>query len=290
MALGRICPTHGGRSRPCSLSEKRRLPPTLTKGSARDRVAVGLSLVCFVGAILIVGWVPPARAATAGALKTPFVYGCSTSNPPSDGDTWYNTWANDGNVYATSDDSSGFDGACRNVRWIGNSFVGNCNDGRNSNLVVNELEGRDPKHLTSSFTNCMSSYGSAVDFGDQTQCPDHDTWKSGGLISVSGALYLVVSRQADAGNEYPAGYQATEDASIIKSTDHGRTWTSTWTTQPQSTGAAPPCDPAVVSLTFSSLTMARTTRHRRRPTMTEAIAMSTRWPTTASHTTAATRS
>jgi len=52
----------------------------------------------------------------------------------------------------------------------------------------------------------------------------------------------VVSRQADAADNYPAGYQATEDASIIKSTDHGRKWTSTWTTQPDSTGAAPPCN------------------------------------------------
>jgi hypothetical protein len=243
MALGKIFPTHGGRSRPRSLSDKSRLPPTLTKGFARIRVAVSLSLLCCLGAILIVGWAPPARAdVTAGELGTPFVYGCSTSNPPSDGDTWYNTWAGDGNIYATSDDSSGFDGACQNVPWLGNSFVGNCNEGYNSNLVVNELEGPDPEHLTSSFTNCMSSYGYAGDPGDQTLCPDHDTWKSGGLISVSGVLYLVVSRQADGANDYPAGDQATEDASIIKSTDHGRTWTSTWTRQPHSTGAAPPCD------------------------------------------------
>jgi hypothetical protein len=204
---------------------------------------VGLGLLCFSGAILFVGWVPPARAAaTAGGLGTPVVYGCSTSNQPSNGDTWYNTWAANGKIYATSDDSSGFDGACQNGPFLGSYFVGNCNGGLNSNLVVNELNGPDPQHLTSSFTNCMSSYGYAADPGDQAHCPDHDTWKSGGLLSVSGVLYLVVSRQADAADNYPAGYQATEDASIIKSTDHGRKWTSSWTTQPDSTGAAPPCN------------------------------------------------
>ena len=93
-----------------------------------------------------------------------------------------------------------------------------------------------------SFTNCMTSYGLVGSVGDQINCPDHDTWKTGGIISVNGTLYLVVSRQSDAGNQYPSGYQATEDASIIKSTDHGRTWTSTWTSTTDSTGAAPSCN------------------------------------------------
>ncbi len=182
--------------------------------------------------------VPLARAdITGGTLGTPFVYGgCNEQNPPSGGDTWYNTWADDGNIYVTSDDSAGFDITCQ-----GGSFQSHC-PGGGSNLVVNEVEGVDPDNLSSPFTNCMTSYGLPGTRGDQTDCPDNDTWKSGGIISVSGTLYLVVSRQSDSANQYPGGYQATEDASIIKSTDHGRTWTSTWTSTPDSTGAAPPCN------------------------------------------------
>jgi len=192
---------------------------------------------CLAWAMLTGLGVPLARAdVIGGSLGTPFVYGCTGQEPPSGGDTWYNTWADDGNIYATSDDSSGFNVTCQ-----GGWTQGRCPGGA-SNLVVNEVDGADPEHLSSSFTNCMTSYGLAGSEGDQTDCPDHDTWKTGGVISVNGTLYVVVSRQSDIGNQYPAGYQATEDASIIKSTDHGRTWTSSWTSTPDSTGAAPSCN------------------------------------------------
>jgi hypothetical protein len=201
---------------------------------------LSLAVCCLVWVALVAALGYGATSAhadvTSETMGTPFVYGCSESNPESSGDTWYNTWADDGHIYTTSDDSSGFAGSC-----LGTSFQGSC-PSVVSNLVVNELDGPDPEHLASPFTNCMTSYGGAGSTGDQTNCPDHDTWKTGGVISVGGVLYLVVSRQSDPGNQYPAGYQATEDASIIKSTDHGRTWTSTWATTPTSSGAAPACN------------------------------------------------
>ena len=180
-----------------------------------------------------------ATGATLG-MATATTYGGCGGSPSSNGDTWYNAWADDDHVYATSDDSSGFFGTCSGSPA---TFKGSCQGGFGSNLVVNELDGPDPEHLTSPYQNCMTSYGYAGDQGDQARCPDRATWKTGGVLSLAGTLYVVVSRQSDAGNQYPNGYQLSQDATIIKSSDHGRHWTSPWTAGDPN-GAAPPCDPA----------------------------------------------
>lgn len=177
-----------------------------------------------------------ATAATLGTATATNYGGCA-AHPSSSGDTWYNTWADDGHLYATSDDSSGFDGSCTGSPA---TFKGACQGGYGSNLVVNELDGPDPAHLTSPYQNCMTSYGDAGATGD-ANCPDGSRWKTGGVLSVGGTLYVVVSRQSDAGNQYPDGYQRAQDASIIKSTDHGRHWTSPWSSD-DTNGAAPPCN------------------------------------------------
>jgi hypothetical protein len=148
-----------------------------------------------------------------------------TSGGPTTGDTWFNTWADDGNIYATSDDSQGFPGTC-NVT---------------GNLAVNELSGNDPSELTSPFVNCMTSYGAGQQGGIYH---DGRTWKNIGIISVDGTLYLAVARQADGAGGYPAGFQPSDDASIVKSTDHGRTWTNSFGTTSDPNGAAPPPDPS----------------------------------------------
>lgn len=41
------------------------------------------------------------------------------------GDTWFNTWAGDGNIYATSNDTTGFNNTC------------------DSDIAINELSGPD---------------------------------------------------------------------------------------------------------------------------------------------------
>jgi len=202
-----------------------------------------VSIVALAAAALATVSPRSARADATGAslgTATATNYGACAGRPSSSGDTWYNTWADDGHVYATSDDSSGFAGSCGGSPA---TFHGACQGGFNSNLVVNELDGPDPEHLTSPYQNCMTSYGYAGDQGDQAHCPDGATWKTGGVLSVGGTLYVVVSRQRDAGNQYPNGYQLTQDATIIESTDHGRHWTSPWSSGDPN-GAAPPCNPA----------------------------------------------
>lgn len=145
-----------------------------------------------------------------------------TSQAWGPGDTWYNTWAADGNIYATSDDSGGLRGRCH------------------SNIVVNELTGSAPAFLASPYANCMVSYGR---HGSQQNYGDGRTWKTGGVISVNGTLYVVVARQVDGRGGYPAGYQSSDNASIVKSADNGRTWSNGFGTIGDPKGAAPPRRP-----------------------------------------------
>ena len=139
------------------------------------------------------------------------------------GDTWYNTWADNGNIYATGDDSYGYNVTCSN------------------NFVVNELTGNDPSQLASPYTNCMTGYGNR---GDGQNYKDGRTWKTDGVISVDGTLYVVVARQVDGTGGYPNGYQSSSDVSIIKSTDHGRTWSNGFGTTGDPNGAPPPVSPS----------------------------------------------
>ena len=169
--------------------------------------------------------VPSDRVITGGSVGIPWTPQWSSKSPgttTADGDTWYNTWADDGNIYATSDDSRGFNTNC------------------NSNFAVNELTGNNPSQLASPFTNCMTGYGVE---GAQGNYHDGRTWKTDGVISVDGTLYVVVARQVDGHGGYPDGYQSSTDASIIKSTDHGRTWSNGFGTTDDPNGAPPPPNP-----------------------------------------------
>ena len=149
--------------------------------------------------------------------------GIAHSSPASGaGDTWYDTWGADGNIYATSNDGRGFKRTC------------------NSNIVVNELTGSDPLSLASPYANCMTSYGGHA---THQNYEDRRTWKTDGVISVDGTLYLVVARQGGPGSGYPFGYQSSLDASIVKSADDGRTWSNGFRTTRDPNGAAPPRSP-----------------------------------------------
>lgn len=87
----------------------------------------------------------------------------------------------------------------------------------------------------------MTSYGG---LGARQNYKDGRTWKTDGVISVDGVLYVVVARQVDGFGGYPLGYQSSTDASIIKSTDHGRTWSNSFGTTDDPNGAAPPPNPS----------------------------------------------
>jgi hypothetical protein len=137
------------------------------------------------------------------------------------GDTWYNTWGSQtykGDIFATSDDSTGFGGKC------------------NSNIVVNELGGATPGALSLAYENCMTSFGTKATNGDYG---DGRSWKTDGIISVNGTLYLFVARQQNGSGGWPNGFQPASNASIIDSTDGGRTWSNGFGVHDAANGAAP---------------------------------------------------
>ena len=116
------------------------------------------------------------------------------------GDVWEATWADDGNLYAAADDTRGVNRSC------------------NSNLAIFRLDGTPPDHRVVT-VNCMPEYGRLG------QKDGLDTWKANGLVSVDGVLYLAVSQHSGAG-DYPDNVQRVFDASIVKSADHGKTWSA----------------------------------------------------------------
>jgi hypothetical protein len=189
-------------------------------------VAVPATLVAAAIAMVSLGDHAPAagarRASSPGDITGASVGIPQTWPASGPGDTWYNTWAADGNIYATSNDGRGFNGRC------------------NSNLAVNELTGSDPASLASPYANCMRSYGHHA---DHQNYKDRRTWKAESIISVAGTLYLVVARQGG-DDGYPGGYQSAHDASIIKSADDGRTWSNGFGTTNDPKGAAPPVSPS----------------------------------------------
>ena len=122
------------------------------------------------------------------------------------GNTWYATWADDGDLYVTSDDTTGFSGNCTSKRRGAYVYV-----------AVSRLRGDDPAHLTGETVNCLEAYDVPPD-------PKHDTsWKTTGIFSLDGTLYLVVEQDAYR-NVANFGKETARNATILKSTDHGKTW------------------------------------------------------------------
>lgn len=119
----------------------------------------------------------------------------------SHGDLWTAAWADDGELYVASDDSQGFDTACA------------------SNLAISRVSGDDPRALQGLTINPMAEYGG---WGEVSPV-DHAFWKADGITSVDGVLYLTVSRHSgymDCGIPHQEAF----DSTIVKSTDHGATW------------------------------------------------------------------
>jgi len=119
----------------------------------------------------------------------------------SNGDTWDPFWADDDNLYAFNCDGRGF-GA------------------HGMNLAFNRLAGSDPDGLVGTQVNAMEEYGKGGQKG-----PDNATWKACGQECIDGVLYAFVSRNtygSDSGD--PLTRQLAHNASLIRSTDRGRTW------------------------------------------------------------------
>jgi hypothetical protein len=121
----------------------------------------------------------------------------------SQGDTWDLAWAKDGSIYSPSNDSNGFKHA------------------PDGNILFNHIIGDDPAKLDGETVNPMTEYGKGTEHG-----PDGCTWKSSGCISLDGVLYWLVARHkyGEESGDYDKR-QPAHNASFIKSTDGGKTWT-----------------------------------------------------------------
>jgi hypothetical protein len=120
--------------------------------------------------------------------------------PDSHGDTWTSTWADDGDLYALADDTLGIRGSCR------------------SNIAIFRIRGAPPDYIVE-MVNPMTEY---LGLG---QVEALDMWKGCGLASIDGVLYLAVS-QHTANDIYLDNVQRAHSACIVKSTDHGQTWSA----------------------------------------------------------------
>jgi hypothetical protein len=123
--------------------------------------------------------------------------------PNFDGDTFSLAWADDGQLYTSADDT-----------------LGHGADGRftetNCNLAIYRVDGTPPDHRMT-LVNPMRA------FGNRCQIDGEATWKANGMTCVDGVLYLSVSQHW---HFFPDLIQRTHDASILKSADHGRTWSA----------------------------------------------------------------
>ena len=139
------------------------------------------------------------------------------------GDTYFNTVGKDGDIVATSNDTTGSDLTCAT----------------GSDIAILHGSGTDPAHLGFTTVNCMTSYGPR----GQPGSPDGCSWKSGGITRVGATLYLAVARQLRRCSYglQANGLQPSFNASIVKSVDGGHTWTNPWGTT-STDGAAPPYD------------------------------------------------
>jgi hypothetical protein len=117
------------------------------------------------------------------------------------GDSFATTWSDDNGIYVMSDDSHGFQG------------------GSDSNIQFGSLSAPDTS-MTGTTINTFSIFGTNAQSGS-----DGGTYKANGIISVSGTLYLWVSRQGTQPVGYPASIVSEANSQLIKSTDHGSTWT-----------------------------------------------------------------
>jgi len=114
------------------------------------------------------------------------------------GDTWSTCEGPDGALVAAADDTRGFGDVCF------------------SNLAVNVLRGTPPD-ITGVTVTPMTAFGEMCATG-----PDLGNWKANGITDVDGTLILSVSRHRYMAP--PFWQQDAFDASLVRSTDGGATW------------------------------------------------------------------
>jgi hypothetical protein len=137
---------------------------------------------------------------TSVTFGSAFNYNSGWSSKYILGDTFFSTWADDGNTYVTCNDCNGF-------QTGGTS--GNQHDIRQSTLSTLDSS------TTGTEVNATTTFNEWG--GNSLSSVDDSNFKSGGLISISGTLYLEVHRFCN--NTY--FYNGT----LVKSTNHGASWT-----------------------------------------------------------------
>jgi len=151
------------------------------------------------------GLMPRKEAETPGKRIVKCQIGNAVSLPwgRGTGDVWFTAWADDGDVYAISDETHGF---------------GNVT---NSNIAIHRITGIPPD-LQGTTVNPLVELGQAAE-----SKADGAKWNSCGLASIDGVLYLSMCRsQCNPLHERYAELQLAFDSSIIKSSDHGKTWSA----------------------------------------------------------------
>jgi hypothetical protein len=165
----------------------------------------------------------PATTSTTAttAFTTPHYY------PAVNGDTYFNTTAVDGSIIATTNDAQGVNGSCPST---------------GGDIAILRATGSNPADLSIATVNCMTGYG-PVGGGNS---PDGCSWKTGGITRIGTTIYVAVARQlrqCSYGKE-AHGLQPSFDATIVSSSDGGRSWRNPWGV-PRLHGAAPPWDPVL---------------------------------------------
>ncbi|TAN31602.1 hypothetical protein EPN29_13185 [bacterium] len=164
-------------------------------------VGVGAATISSMFAVAVLGARPVMAVAPAHQSVTSANWSQGYEYSPAGGDSWFTTWADDGNLYSTSDDTTGW-GTC------------------SSNVAISKEVGSDPLNLTGSDVNCMAGWGGV---GDAQGHGDNGSWKTSGITSIGGTLYLWITR--DIYNDPNNGHRETsKNPCLLKSTDHGQTW------------------------------------------------------------------
>ncbi|MGA8117544.1 MAG: DUF4185 domain-containing protein, partial [Actinocatenispora sp.] len=137
---------------------------------------------------------PSAAPPESATFSTASVEEHPSVSTASDGDLWANCWSDDGNLYAANGDGKGFS-----------------LDGPSSDVAVSQISGAPP-----SLTGSTIARGDGV--GQVWDRSGSYTRKPTGMACVGGDLYLAVQDLNLDFNDVP-------NATIARSTDHGRTWT-----------------------------------------------------------------
>lgn len=152
--------------------------------------AITVAALSFTGTPAVAA-LPDAPVSTA--FSTVAIEEHETIPTPSDGDLWPSCWSNDDNLYTANGDGKGFS-----------------TDGPFADVAVSQVRGSLPN-----LTGVTLSRGEQI--SSVWSGPGYNR-KPTGMVCVNGTIYLAVQDLAMDFNEVPA-------ATIVKSTDHGRTWT-----------------------------------------------------------------